>query len=116
MSCEVFNNSDIAFISETSQEFIINLNMVDVDKTLPYSPSIKNAEWKMSYYGERECLILKDTTNGIIQNGNIITISLSSDDTKDLFGKFTHQLILTDSNDKKFVFDLGKLTIKSIIK
>ena len=116
MSCEVFNNSDIAFINETSQEFVVNLNMVDVENTLPYSPHLKNIEWKMSRYGESECLVLKDIKDGVSQNGCTITVSLLPNDTKDLFGKFSHQLILTDVLDKKFVFDLGRLTIKSIIK
>ena len=64
-------------------------------------------------------LVSKSSADGdesVVIEKNIITISIDSQDTEGLFGKFTHQLIITDRHGRKFIADLGKISIKPQIK
>ena len=114
MSCEVFNESDFGMIEGCEQTFEVNLyNIFGEDM----KAIIDFVEWRMSKYGETELIISKKSTDGSIAiNENIITISIFSQDTQGLYGKFTHQLIVTDGIGRQFVADLGKISIKPQIK
>ena len=115
MSCEVFNESDFGMIEGCQQVFTINLYNIFGEE---YSNAIIDyAEWRMSKYGETEALVVKKLTDGsILITGNIITISIDSQDTEGLHGKFTHQLFLKDGSGRQFIADLGKISIKPQIK
>ena len=115
MSCEVFNNSDFGMIEGCEQTFEVNLYNIFGEE---YTKAIIDyVEWRMSKYGETELIISKKSTDGSIAiNENIITISIFSQDTQGLYGKFTHQLIVTDGIGRQFIADLGKITIKPQIK
>ena len=115
MSCEVFNNSDFGMIEGCEQTFEVNLYNIFGEE---YTKAIIDyVEWRMSKYGETELIISKKSTDGSIAiNANIITISIFSQDTQGLYGKFTHQLIVTDGIGRQFIADLGKITIKPQIK
>ena len=115
MSCEVFNDSDFGMIEGCEQIFEVNLYNIFGEE---YTKAIIDfVEWRMSKYGETELIISKKSTDGSIAvNENIITISIFSQDTQGLYGKFTHQLIVTDGIGRQFVADLGKISIKPQIK
>ena len=115
MSCEVFNESDFGMIEGCEQTFEVNLYNIFGEE---YTKAIIDfVEWRMSKYGETELIISKKSTDGSIAiNENIITISILSQDTQGLYGKFTHQLIVTDGIGRQFVADLGKISIKPQIK
>lgn len=115
MSCEVFNESDFGMIEGCEQIFEVNLYNIFGEE---YTKAIIDfVEWRMSKYGETELIVSKKSTDGSIAiNENIITISISSTDTQDLHGKFTHQLIVTDGIGRQFISDLGKISIKPQIK
>ena len=106
MSCEVFNESDFGMIEGCEQTFSINLyNIFGEEYT---SAIIDYVEWRISKYGETELIVSKKSTEG--------SISIFSQDTQGLYGKFTHQLIVTDGIGRQFVADLGKISIKPQIK
>ena len=115
MSCEVFNESDFGMIEGCAQTFEVNLYNI-------FGEEYKNAiidyvEWRVSKYGETELIVSKKSTDGSISiDGNIITISIHSQDTQGLHGKFTHQLAVTDGSGRQFIADLGKISIKPQIK
>ena len=115
MSCEVFNESDFGMIEGCEQTFEVNLyNIFGEEYT---NAIIDLVEWRMSKYGETELIVSKKSTDGSISiNENIITISIFSKDTQGLYGKFTHQLIVTDGIGRQFISDLGKISIKPQIK
>ena len=115
MSCEVFNESDFGMIEGCEQTFSINLYNIFGEE---YTKAIIDfVEWRMSKYGETELIISKKSTDGSIAiNENIITISIYSQDTEGLYGKFTHQLIIKDGHGRQFIADLGKISIKPQIK
>ena len=115
MSCEVFNENDFGMIEGCEQTFEVNLYNIFGEE---YTKAIIDfVEWRMSKYGETELIISKKSTDGSIAiNENIITISIFSQDTQGLYGKFTHQLIVTDGIGRQCVADLGKISIKPQIK
>ena len=115
MSCEVFNENDFGMIEGCEQTFEVNLyNIFGEEYT---NAIIDFVDWRMSKYGATELIISKQSTDGSIAiNENIITISIFSQDTQGLYGKFTHQLIVTDGIGRQFVADLGKISIKPQIK
>ena len=113
MSCEVFNESDFGMIEGSQQTFSVNLYNILGEKY--ENVAINSAEWRLSKYGETEMLVSKSSADGdesVVIEKNIITISIDSQDTEGLFGKFTHQLIITDRHGRKFIADLGKISIK----
>ena len=117
MSCEVFNESDFGMIEGSQQTFSVNLYNILGEKY--ENVAINSAEWRLSKYGETEMLVSKSSADGdesVVIEKNIITISIDSQDTEGLFGKFTHQLIITDRHGRKFIADLGKISIKPQIK
>ena len=76
-------------------------------------------EWRMSKYGEIECLVSKDMHDNpkdFMYEKNHIEIIIRCNDTIGLYGKFTHQVIITDMMDNKFIVDLGNISIKPQIK
>ena len=115
MSCEVFNESDFGMIEGCEQTYTNNLYNI-------FGEEYKNViidfvEWRMSKYGESELKKKKKSTDGSISiDGNIITISIHSQDTQGLHGKFTHQLVVSDGSGRQFIADLGKISIKPQIK
>ena len=115
MSCTIFNESDFGMIEGCEQTFSINLYNILGEE---YSNAIIDfVEWRMSKYGETEVIVSKKSTDGSIAiNENIITISIYSQDTEGLYGKFTHQLIVKDGHGRQFIADLGKISIKPQIK
>ena len=115
MSCEVFNESDFGMIEGCEQTFSINLyNILGEEYT---SVNIDYVEWRLSKYGETELIVSKKSTDGSIYfNENIITVSIFSQDTLGLHGKFTHQLVITDGGGRQFIADLGKISIKAQIR
>ena len=117
MSCEIFNNNDFGMIEGSQQTIELDLYNILGEKF--ENVAISSVEWRMSYYGETECLVSKnsiDNPNEIFNEENKISITILSKDTQNLFGKFTHQVIITDIHDSIFVADLGKITIKPQIK
>lgn len=117
MSCEIFNETDFGMIEGCQQTFTVNLYNVLGEEYV--GAAIDSAEWRLSKYGETEMLvniISTEKDSQIIINENIITITIKSTDTDGLFGKFTHQLVLTDASGQQFIADLGKISIKPKIK
>lgn len=115
MSCEVFNENDFGMIEGCAQTFTINLYTILGEEYK--NAVIDRVEWRLSKYGETELIVSKKNTDGSVSiNENIIVISIQSQDTQGLHGKFTHQLVLTDGTGKQFIADLGKITIKPQIK
>jgi hypothetical protein len=115
MSCEVFNESDIAMVAGCQQTFEVNLyNLLGEH----LNADISSVEWRISRYGETECLLSKYSTDSSIQfsSDGVITITLLSEETREMFGKFTHQAIITDVQSNTFIADLGKISIKPMIK
>ena len=114
MSCEVFNNSDFGMIAGCQQTLDVDLyDVLDI----PYRISVTSCEWRLAKYGEIETLATESITKGtIIVNDNLIQITIPSSDTQNLFGKFTHQLVIIDVSKRQFVVDLGKISIKPMIK
>jgi hypothetical protein len=116
MSCEVFNESDIAMVEGCQQTFEINLYNILGEEV---NAAINMVEWRMSRYGETECLLSKSYPGDdsiSLASDSVITINLLSDETQNMFGKFTHQAIITDVGNHVFVVDLGKISIKPMIK
>ena len=117
MSCEVFNETDFGMIEGCQQTFSVNLYNILGEEY--QNVAIDSAEWRMSKYGETEMLVSKSSLDGnesVVIEKNIITISIDSQDTEGLFGKFTHQLIIKDLHGRQFIADLGKISIKPQIK
>ena len=118
MSCEVFNESDFGMIEGSYQTFTVNL--FNIMGEAYNNAAIDSAEWRLSLYGETELLVSikssNDVSSQITINENLITITIKSTDTEGLFGKFTHQLILTDARGQQFIADLGRISIKPKIK
>lgn len=117
MSCEVFNNSDFGMIEGSQQTITLDLYTILGEEFK--NVAIESVEWRMSRYGETECLASKtstDSPNEVKYEENVITITLLPSDTMNLFGKFTHQIIIRDIHSSIFVADLGKISIKPLIK
>lgn len=117
MSCEVFNNSDFGMIEASQQTITLDLYTILGEEFK--NVAIESVEWRMSRYGETECLASKtsaDSPDEIKYEENVITITLLPSDTMNLFGKFTHQIIIRDIHSSIFVADLGKISIKPLIK
>lgn len=114
MSCEVFNNSDFGMIEGCQQTFEVNLyDILDTE----YHIAVSSCEWRLARYGETETLATESMTKGTVKiTDNVIQITIPSSDTLNLFGKFIHQLIITDRLGNRFVADLGKISIKPMIK
>lgn len=114
MSCEVFNNSDFGMIGGCQQTFDVDLYDVLNEE---YHIAASSCEWRLAKYGETEVLATESTVKGTINiTDNIIQITIPYSDTQNLFGKFTHQLVITDKLGNQFVADLGKISIKPMIK
>lgn len=117
MSCEVFNESDFGMIEGSTQT--INLNIYNMIGEEYKNILIIKVEWRMSKYGETECLISKnsdDNPSEVIFDKNNVEITLLANDTLGLYGKYTHQAIITDYHSNIFIIDLGKISIKPQIK
>ena len=114
MSCEVFNNNDFGMIAGCFQTLDIDLFDLYDDA---YNIASTSCEWRLARYGETEILASESTEKGTIKiTDNIVQITIPSSDTQNLFGKFTHQLVIIDRLGNQFVTDLGKISIKPIIK
>ena len=114
MSCEVFNNSDFGMIGGCQQTFSVDLYDIFDEE---YHIAASSCEWRLAKYGETEVLATESTVKGTINiTDNIIQITIPSSDTQNLFGKFTHQIIIRDIHSSIFVADLGKISIKPLIK
>ena len=117
MSCEVCNETDFGMMEGCQQTFSVNLYNILGEEY--QNVAIDSAEWRMSKYGETEMLVSKSSLDGnesVVIEKNIITISIDTQDTEGLFGKFTHQLIIKDLHGRQFIADLGKISIKPQIK
>lgn len=117
MSCEVFNETDFGMIEGSQQ--ILNVSLYNVFGESYSNIIISKIEWRLSKYGETECLVSKSSESelsDIQYDKNIIDIVLTENDTIGLYGKFTHQLIIEDYKKKIFIVDLGKISIKPQIK
>lgn len=114
MSCEVFNNSDFGMIAGCQQTLDVDLyDVLDIE----YRIAVLSCEWRLAKYGETEILATESITKGTITaDGNLIQITIPSSDTQNLYGKFTHQLVIVDNSGDQFVVDLGKISIKPMIK
>lgn len=118
MAKEMFNETDIAMIQGCQQTIQIDIYNILSEVC---NIAIDKVEWRMSRYGETECLVSKnsiDNEDEVSIDINVLTITILSSDTMDmdLSGKFTHQAIITDLSGKQFVLDLGKISIKPMIK
>lgn len=114
MSCETFNQDEILFISGTYQ--VLEFNIYDhLGIEIP-DLALKEVFWRMSKLCESTKVLEKKLQDGVSTSGNIITVVLSSSDTKNFSGFYTHQLILTDVSNKTYVIDGGRIAIKKMIK
>ena len=117
MSCEVFNETDFGMIEGSQQT--LNLNLFNILGESFSSVAINSVGWRMSVYGETECIVEKDSISNPRDfeiDENLIQITILSSETEGLHGKFTHQLVITDLHGSNFVVDLGKISIKPRIK
>lgn len=117
MICETFNNSDFYMIEGSQQ--IISVELYNIFGESYSNIIISKIEWRLSKFGETECLVSKSSESelsDIQYDKNIIDIVLTENDTIGLYGKFTHQLIIEDYKKKIFIVDLGKISIKPQIK
>lgn len=117
MNCNIFNENDFGMIEGSHQ--ILTLNLYDILGNVYKNILIVEAEWRMSKYGEIEVLASKNTTDNpteISWNDGVIKIIINANDTLGLYGKFTHQVLITDYHGNIFIADLGKISIKPQIK
>ena len=113
MSCEVFNETDFGMIEGSQQT--LNLNLFNILGESFSSVAINSVVWRMSVYGETECIVEKDSISNPRDfeiDENLIQITILSNETEGL----THQLFITDLHGSNFVVDLGKISIKPRIK
>ncbi len=123
MPCGVFSESDFGMVEGGQQTIRVDLFKLTGEE---YHVALDRIEWRLGRYGETACLISKKVENlvlnpnavgdGILLDDNIITVTLSANDTVGLWGKFTHQAILTDLKGRQFILDLGKISIKPMIR
>ena len=117
MSCDVFNETDFGMIEGSQQT--LTLSLYNVLGAEIKNVAIESVEWRMSFYGGTECVVSKNSDsnqNEVNFDENVISITLLSEDTLGLYGKFTHQIIIHDIHDQLFIADLGKISIKPQIK
>ena len=117
MSCEVFNETDFGMIEGSQQT--INLNIFNILGESFSSVAINSVTWRMSVYGETECVVEKDSITNSRDfeiDENSIQITILSSETEGLHGKFTHQIVITDLHGSNFIVDLGRISIKPRIK
>lgn len=106
---------DVEFIAGDTVSF--NCNVIDVDEA--GHESVANIEnctltLKMSYYGQEEvCVFSKNFT--LIQDitkEDYFKITLSTDETINLYGSYTQQWVLKDSLGNKYVRAAGRVEVK----
>lgn len=117
MNCSIFNDTNIGMIEGSNQTISVDLYNI-FGEQYDYI-DIVNIEWRMSKYGEIECLVSKNTASNpkeMRYEGNTIEVIVNCNDTIGLYGKFTHQIVITDLMDNKFIVDLGNISIKPQIK
>lgn len=117
MSCEVFNESDFGMIEGSQQT--LNIDLYNIFGEEYKNILISEVCWKMSVYGETECVLAKNSSSNstdIQWNNNTILITILDNDTLGFHGKFTHQAIIKDLYGNSFSVDLGKISIKPQIK
>lgn len=113
MNCEVYNPQTIIFVGGSTQYFDIDLFSIVGAKVIP---ALNSITWSLAKYGDNEIIDKKVWTinenmsdSGITLTDNTITIKYLS---KDIYGKFHHQIQIVDSNNKRFIMDLGNIIIK----
>lgn len=111
---DIYNHNEISFVAG-STEYIF-LNVFGFQEMKLDSIKVIKIEWKMAKYGENECLLSKNLSNGITVHKTTIRIKLLPIDTSNFYGLYTHQLTITDINNNVFVINQGRIFIDSLIQ
>lgn len=101
---------DISFIGGTN--YTITFDIFD-DAGLPIDSVLYGLTWKLFYYGQPDYTVLLKSGVYAGSPNNRFTVTLNSADTEQLFGKFMHQAIITDTNNEKFIPAQGTILIVS---
>ena len=111
MSCEIFNNSDFGMIEGSQQTITLDLYTILGEEFK--NVAIESVEWRMSRYGETECLVSKTSTDNqdeVEYEENVITITLLPSDTNTLYApkEHSHPKYTTESEVKSIVRSMVK--------
>jgi hypothetical protein len=107
---ELNSLGEIAFIAGTD----ITLSFTVYDNLgVPINLAGSSIEWMLCPWGQPDVNILEK--NGTIISTSVFTVALTSTDTIDLYGKYTHQPVITDSVGKIYRPAQGDILIEPAI-
>ena len=97
------------FIGGTQQ--ILTFDVYDISGS-PLNLSVTTPSWVMSPYGNSQyaTLTLLGTLSGSMVP-NRFTVTISGSNTQDLYGKFTHQPVITDFDGSEYRPSQGTIVI-----
>src|SRR5258706_229218 len=103
---DINNIDNLSFIAGNTYSLIFN---VFDDDNVPLNLNASTPTWNLSLYDEPSFNILDKT--GTFISDNSFSIVLSSDDTKNLSGKYIQQCYLTAFSGQKFYLTQGVVTV-----
>jgi hypothetical protein len=101
---------EIAFIAGT--DMTLSFTVYD-DLGVPLNLAGSSVTWELSPWGQPDVNVLEEA--GTIISTSVFTVALASADTVDLYGKYTHQPVITDSVGKIFRPAQGDILIEPAI-
>ncbi len=85
---------EVSFIAGSRQ--VLEFNIIEQDGSPAALSTMRSITWKLSYLGDKDnCVLMK---NGVVSDIGCFSVTLETEDTINLRGKFVHQPILEDSS------------------
>ena len=112
-NCNFYNNQTIDCIEGSTETIEVDLFDVFGRKM---ATTLSKVTWCMSRYGESESLLNEiwnssapEANPNVTVTDNVVQITFYQ---TGLYGKFIHQLQITDTDTRNYVLDLGQILVK----
>lgn len=106
-SDEIYNLQK--FVMRGGSKTILEFSFADDESSLPLDITTSSVIWTMSEFGQPDYTIL--TKQGTLSSDTSCVVTLTSNDTKDIEGKFVQQITLIDYLGDEYVVAQGLIKI-----